>query len=148
MSPPIGGTKPSNAYGRRRQKQNLEAFAGDLKDAVSGVIPSYKKPYGQVAVLGMHWENDDMGVAGLERELLDVFGKKYNFYAESYPIPVQGSAAGLSNKLSTFSQKWAAPDALRVYVYSGHAEAADPHATQYHLAYVLPSYSNHHSLRN
>lgn len=136
MSPPIGGTKPSNAYGRRRQKQNLKASAKDLEDAISGVIPSHKKPYGQVAVLGMHWENDGMGVAGLERELLDVFREKYKFYTESYPIPVQASAAGLSNKLSAFSQKWAAPHALRVYVYSGHAEAADPHATQYHLAYV------------
>jgi hypothetical protein len=137
MPPPQQpGPKPRNAYGRMKHLQNLEKFAQELSTIVNKQLPSYEKPYGQVSVLAFHWENDDIGVAPLEAELLNIFRKIYGFNVESFTIPVTSTAAParpLLKKLLDFCEKWDAEDALTIYIYSGHAEEADPAGSQYML---------------
>lgn len=129
------GIRPRNAYGRMKHKQNLESFTRELQVAVNTCLPSYDKPYGQVSVLAFHWENDDMVVEPLERELLRVFRNIYGFNVESFTIPANFNTAPLSlaGKLSNFCMKWGAEDALTICVYSGHAEEADPQGDDYML---------------
>ena len=113
---------------------SLQQFARDLTEAINACLPSYDRPYGQVAVLAMHWENDDLAVAGLEAELLSVFRHVYGFNVESYVIPAHGQASlALNQRTGQFVTKWDAEDALTVYVYSGHAEEADPNGTHFTL---------------
>ena len=128
------GPRPRNAYGRAKHKADLKQFALELKTAFNQYLPTGKKPYGQVAVLALHWENDTMGVAPLEKELLDVFRKIYGFNVESYIIPAVSTAGReLSKRLHNFHDKWGAEDALCIYVYSGHAEGTDAGGTAYLL---------------
>jgi hypothetical protein len=128
------GPKPRNAYGRLKHKQDLRQFARDLKEAVNACLPSYDKPYGQVAVLALHWGNDDLNVTGLEAELLTVFRQTYGFNVESYAIPATVHAPrSLAMKLGEFGTKWDAEDSLAIYVYSGHAEEADAAGTHFML---------------
>jgi hypothetical protein len=82
------GPKPRNAYGRMKHMRNLEKFAQELSTIVNKILPAY----GQVSVLAFHWENDDIGVAPLEVELLDVFRKIYGFNVESFTIPATSAA--------------------------------------------------------
>lgn len=135
MAPPrYPGPKPRNAYGRRRHTEDLRRFARDLSGAVNACLPSYDKPYGQVAVLAMHWENDDLNVAGLEAELLTVFRQIYSFNIESYIIPARANAArDLGIKLGEFGNKWDTEDSLIIYIYSGHAEEGDQAGTSFML---------------
>ena len=128
------GPKPRNAYGRQKHKENLRLFARDLTQAINACLPSYDKPYGQVAVLAMHWENDDLHVVGLEAELLGVFRQIYGFNIESYVIPAHGQASlALNQKTIEFVTKWDAADSLTIYIYSGHAEEANPYGTHFML---------------
>jgi hypothetical protein len=135
MPPPQqAGTKPRNAYGRMKHKQNLDEFATELSAAVNASLPSYDKPYGQVSVLAFHWENDDISVTPLETELLNVFRDIYGFNVESFTIPATWTAPrDLTVKLAEFCKKWDAEDALTIYIYSGHAEGSDQAGTHYML---------------
>jgi hypothetical protein len=117
-----------------KHMRNLEKFAQELSTIVNKILPAYDKPYGQVSVLAFHWKNDDISVALLEVELLDVFRKIYSFNVESFTIPATSAAPrDLNRKLCDFCEKWDAEDALTIYIYSGHSEEADPGEYQYML---------------
>ncbi|KAL4913676.1 hypothetical protein BDW62DRAFT_220552 [Aspergillus aurantiobrunneus] len=80
----------------------------------------------QVSVLAFHWENNDMGVANLEAELLGVFRDIYKFETESWVIPVggdHGPAHNLGWKLVDWTSAHDQDRPLRLYVYSGHASS-------------------------
>lgn len=126
-------TKPPSAYTRGSVKRYFNEFASDLQSAITNALPSHTQPYGQVAVLAFHWATDDMGVQPLESDLLDVFKHTYGFHVEAFAIPGANSFNSLVAKLLEFSSKWAAQDALRIYLYSGHAEAADSTSTRWYL---------------
>jgi hypothetical protein len=130
-------TKPLNAYSQGRVTRRLKDFAASLKTALDSALPSVHKPYGQVAVIAFHWSNDDMNVARLETELLTAFSRIYNFHTESYVIPDTMSQITLGMKLSQWSLRWAQLDALRIYVYSGHAGSAAPTAFRWFIALVV-----------
>jgi hypothetical protein len=125
--------KPLSAYTRRSRAQYFKDFALDLQNAVTNALPTVVKPYGQVSVLAFHWENDNIGVEPLELDLLEVFRDIYKFHVESFVIPSANSHNSLAQKLLDFSRKWAAKDALRIYIYSGHAEDAGSTATKWRL---------------
>ncbi len=133
--PPEGpSTKPRNVYGRQKRAKELKDFADELNATIDQYFPTYDKPYGQVAVLALHWEHDDIGVQPLEAELLDVLRHRYNFWVESYEIPNTANAGvQLVQKLANFTAKWDAEDALLIYIYSGHAGQADAAGTRYVL---------------
>ncbi|KAF9892064.1 hypothetical protein FE257_002470 [Aspergillus nanangensis] len=94
--------KPSRAYSRSSHHKRLQDLAADLKKAVNDVCPKIHR-YGKVSVLAFHWENDTMGVAELETELLQVFKRIYSFFAESYTIPIIGSVMALNIKLNQWT---------------------------------------------
>lgn len=127
-------TKPVNAYSRQKHTVRLKDWALSLKEAIDALLPSGTKRYRQVAVIGFHWENDDMGVSSLEDNLLNIFKDIYNFNTESYTIPTANCASSLQIKLGTWSQHWARPDVLRIYVYSGHAGPASTTDNRWYIA--------------
>ena len=59
-----------------------------INDAILAARPEDLQ-YDKVAVLSVHWENDDLGVAPLSRELMDLFSKSYGFNTESCEIAVK-----------------------------------------------------------
>jgi hypothetical protein len=103
----------------------MEDFKRDLQAAVNNALPSSTNPYGKVAVLAFHWQNDEDDVEPFEADLLEVFRDTYGYYTETFAIPSRHSVASIVTKLGEFSMKWAGQDALRIYVYSGHAEIVE-----------------------
>lgn len=61
---------PSTVYQAVPPAKTLEMFAADLSSSVKNAI--IQRRYTDVFVLAFHWENDDMGVAPLEAQLLEV----------------------------------------------------------------------------
>ncbi|KAL9001847.1 MAG: hypothetical protein Q9188_005197 [Gyalolechia gomerana] len=86
--------------------------------------------YTKVGVLMMHWDNDDMGVKPLEKDLANLFSKLYNFKVETFVIPScpqTGTLMGIMNRrLQQFVEMYEGPRSLLIYVYSGHAHAGPP----------------------
>jgi hypothetical protein len=115
--------KPRNAYARAKELPNLQTFAENLKTAVNRCLPSYQKPFGQVAVLAMHWQNNDIpGIPSMEAELLHVFRDTYNFNTESFEIvPHIQVQLNTVTRITNFLKKWLAEDSLVILIYSGHA---------------------------
>ncbi|GES58189.1 hypothetical protein ABOM_002868 [Aspergillus terreus] len=115
-------SKPLTAYNlRSQQTTKISDFASALKKALDAVTPTTER-YRDVCVLSLHWENDQMGVAKLNSDLLKVFKNDYNFKTMSFQIPVIGSYLALQNKLTKWATDWGKKDLLRILVYSGHAE--------------------------
>jgi hypothetical protein len=119
--------RPHNAYVRAKELLNLQTFAQNLKVAVNGCLPSHQKPFGQVAVLAMHWANNDLpGIVSMEIELLQVFRNVYNFNTESFLLPaVNDVQQRTSTRILQFLNKWKTDDGLAIVVYSGHATESD-----------------------
>jgi hypothetical protein len=126
MNPPSSTIRPRNAYGRQRTLPGLQEFAENLKTAVNQCLPTFQKPFGQVAVLAIHWENTDLLVAPLEVEILEVFRDIYLFNTEKFLIPYPGGNAqyATQRRLMNFVKKWETEDALMIIIYSGHANEA------------------------
>ncbi|KAI4169685.1 MAG: hypothetical protein LQ343_005507 [Gyalolechia ehrenbergii] len=86
--------------------------------------------YTKVGVLMMHWDNDDMGVEPLEKDLANLFSKLYNFNVQTFVIPScpqMGTLMGITNRrLQQFVDIYEGPRSLLIYVYSGHAHAGPP----------------------
>ncbi|KAE8337523.1 hypothetical protein BDV24DRAFT_167244 [Aspergillus arachidicola] len=126
--------KPIHAYNLRgQQPQRLQDFASDLKKALEAVTPTTQGYYRDVSVLALHWQNDEMGVARLESELMNIFARIYNFRTEGYQIPVNNSYMSLSSKLISWSTSRGGEHTLRIVVYSGHAQYAGTTDTQWYL---------------
>jgi hypothetical protein len=112
---------------RAKELRNLQTFAQALEVAVNGCLPSNQKPFGQVAVLAMHWANNDLpGIASMETEMLQVFRNVYNFNIESFLIPaVTDVQQRTSTRILQFLNKWTTDDSLTIIMYSGHAAESD-----------------------
>jgi hypothetical protein len=125
-----------DAYFGKKRLGDFEDFVEIVETAVRRP-PSRQKPYSQVAVLAFHWENDDMSVEPLEKELLDVFRDLYGFHVESFVIPVPLIGANpyisLIQHITSFILKWDAEDGLMIFVYSGHSERADEAGVKWNL---------------
>ncbi|KAE8362732.1 hypothetical protein BDV27DRAFT_146740 [Aspergillus caelatus] len=127
--------KPLHAYNLRgEQPQRLQDFASDLKKALDAVTPTTQGYYHDVSVLALHWQNDEMGVGRLEAELINIFGRVYNFRTESYLIPVNNSYNSLTAKLLSWSNSRGGEHTLRIVVYSGHAQYAGTTDSKWYLA--------------
>ena len=126
MNTPSSTIRPRNAYGRQRALPSLQEFAENLETAVDQCLPTFQKPFGQVAVLAMHWENTDLVLGPLEVEILEVFRDIYLFNTETFLIPYQGDNAqwATQKRVTDFIKKWETEDALMIIIYSGHANEA------------------------
>jgi hypothetical protein len=118
-----------NAYSGKKRLGDFKDFVEIVETADRRDRPSHQKPCSQVAVLAVHWENDDMCVEPLEKELLDVFRDIYGFHVESFVIPVPllipAPNISLIERISSFILKWDVEDGLMIFIYSGHSERAD-----------------------
>jgi hypothetical protein len=116
-------SKPRSAYARNKELPNLRRFAENLKTAFNRCLPSHQKPFGQVGVLALHWQNNDLPcVESLEEELLQVLGKVYNFHTEAYEIsPNIQVQRNTEWRINRFLEKWDTEDGLTIVIYSGHA---------------------------
>ncbi|KAI4192735.1 MAG: hypothetical protein LQ346_004188 [Caloplaca aetnensis] len=109
---------------------NFAAAVGQINEAIQRGLPSAQQQskYDKVAVLMMHWSNDNLGIVPLEDELATVFYKVYNFVVEAYVIPDvappgQTISGAFSRRLMDFQDRYHGPRSLMIYVYSGHADA-------------------------
>lgn len=124
---------PVRAYPRTRgaRERGFDEAVIQIREAVQAGLPGKRKPYLKVAVLMMHWDNDDIGVVALEDALGDTFATLYNFVVEKYQIPHQpqqpnqliNPTLNLIQRTSQFSGTHAGDNHLLIYVYSGHASA-------------------------
>jgi hypothetical protein len=75
-------------------------------------------------VLILTWENDDIKVQPLARQLGNVFEDLYNYQVVSFVIPVAGNPnKQLHEAILTFIRKHDGPHNLLICYYSGHATA-------------------------
>lgn len=123
---------PSTAYQAVPPTKTLEMFAAGLSSSVKNAIG--QRRYTDVFVLAFHWENDDMGVAPLEAQLLEVFSEIYHYEVESYIIPIVSLQFQLVTRLGQWFERHQGEDILRIVVYSGHADSPDSKAKNWRLA--------------
>ncbi|RMJ23739.1 hypothetical protein PHISP_05391 [Aspergillus sp. HF37] len=77
-----------------------------------------------MGVISLRWENDDLGLASIERELLDVLEDKFLFETDALVIPAATARAALlavRDKLQAFVCKYDSPTSLLIVIYQGHA---------------------------
>lgn len=101
-----------------------------INDAVKRGLPTRRGAYKRVAVLLFHWDNDDLGIAPLERELSRCFYNIFNHRVENYVIEAypnrHNPTQNLSNRMVSFRATHQGDDNLLIYVYSGHAHSGGP----------------------
>ena len=78
----MSGLRPIRSQLTRQQRQqqswqSLQNLCSNLQTAVNNSIASSNN-YDSVEVPALHWENDKMGVARLETELLELLSRGYN----------------------------------------------------------------------
>ncbi|KAL2861046.1 uncharacterized protein BJX67DRAFT_367326 [Aspergillus lucknowensis] len=112
-------SKTPDSFQAQQARKRLNQFSTDLETAINHATKF--NPYRKTAVIAFHWENDDIGVQTLERELLDVFKSVYGFETESFTIPLIESQFRLLEHLVSWSRRNSGEDTLRIFVYSGHA---------------------------
>lgn len=125
-------SKTPDSFQAHQARKRLDQFSSDLETAINHA--TQLKSYRKTAVIAFHWENDDIGVEPLERELLDVFKSVYGFETESFTIPLVESQFKLLEHLVSWSRRSSGEDTLRIYVYSGHAEFVGTVASRWDLA--------------
>jgi hypothetical protein len=124
-------SKTPAAFQAHQARKHLNQFSADLETSINHAIKF--NPYRKTAVIAFHWENDDIGVQPLERELLGVFRSAYGFETESFSIPLQESQFKLLEYLVSWSRRNSGEDTLRIFVYSGHASSAGTVANRWDL---------------
>ena len=92
-----------------------------LQRAVRNGLPKYRGQYHKVAVLFLHWSNDDIGVIGLEREFAMVFSQLFKYIVEVFEIDAFPArhhfTQNLSRRLMDFAGAHQGPQNLLIYVY-------------------------------
>ncbi|KAL3472863.1 hypothetical protein BJX99DRAFT_208383 [Aspergillus californicus] len=128
-------TSTNSSFRIVKPGKELQTFASAPDSALKTSLPSRSHVYDRVSVLAFHWENDDMGVAELEADLLRVFSQDYGYETESWAIPVAAGNPGteLAKKLIVWTGAHEGDQNLRIYVYSGHASAPDPLAKTWYF---------------
>lgn len=76
---------------------SLEQLAVDLTKSVSQAFPTGEKPYHNVSVVFLLWQNDDIRVGPAVEALSFVFKNVYGFTLEPFTIP--------SSRTSNFAQR-------------------------------------------
>ncbi|KAL8647062.1 MAG: hypothetical protein Q9210_005777 [Variospora velana] len=109
---------------------NFRSVVGQINEAIKRGLPDAQEQskYRRVAVLMIHWSNDNLGIVPLETQLAQVFAKVYNFTVETYSIPTivpagQSVTREFQRRLTKFVDSYEGPHSLMIYVYSGHADA-------------------------
>ncbi|RHZ69060.1 hypothetical protein CDV55_107078 [Aspergillus turcosus] len=143
---PIGpSARPDHAYAgpqtRSQWARRIPEFLEDLRGAFENTSTFHL--YSQVAVIAMHWENDDINVLPLETELLQILRDDYGFSTSSYTIPTTNCPnpqTRLLQHLLAWTTQHSGENTLRMYIYSGHAGNTGHQSIQWHLAGAVNQY--------
>lgn len=106
-----------------RHEEDFRAAVKTINNAVNRALRSSEK-YDNVGVISLRWENDDLGLASIERELLDVFKDKFHFETDAPVIPAttaRAASVAVRDKLQTFVGKYDSPRSLLIVIYQGQA---------------------------
>ncbi|GFG25712.1 unnamed protein product [Aspergillus udagawae] len=125
-------SKAPAAFQAHQVRKRLDQFSADLEASINHATKFSQ--YRKTAVIAFHWENDDIGVEPLERDLLDVFKSVYGFETESFSIPLYDSQLKLLERLVSWSRRNLGEDTLRIYIYSGHASSTGTVASHWYLS--------------
>jgi hypothetical protein len=125
-------SKAPVAFDAREATKRVDEFATDLQAAIDNAIKF--RPYKKTGVFAFHWENDDIGVEPLEKELLTAFRELYGFSTTTYTVPLVGSQIVLTERLIAWGKEFREENTLRIVVYSGHASNTAGSATRWDLA--------------
>ncbi|KAL8691519.1 MAG: hypothetical protein Q9224_004157 [Gallowayella concinna] len=111
---------------RRTYQEDFEAATQEIHKAIQRGLPSAAPDYDTIAVLMIHWDNDNLGVQPLEHALAEVFKTTYHFNVETYVMQAYAKTSALHrmhSRLINFAAKYQGPKSLFIYVYSGHADS-------------------------
>ena len=101
---------------------NIEQFAEDLQIAINAAWPTrHSSRYGEVYVMLLSWEDDNLGVEKEIRRLGYVFSNLYRFDVQQFKIPRKTPGRATSSRISTFLENDDSSNLLIVY-YGGHAQ--------------------------
>ncbi|KAE8323527.1 hypothetical protein BDV39DRAFT_208812 [Aspergillus sergii] len=103
-----------------------------INQAVENALPS-KKGYDCVRVLILRWANDDLGLADIEKALLEFFSVKYHFATDSILISSLSMADALNGIREKIGKliKYDTTTSLFIVVYEGHSSITDKGFTLY-----------------
>lgn len=113
-------------------RANFHTVCDDIAQTVSSYQPDCQNSYDKVSVLGVHWENDTVGVEPLMRTLLyNVFDTMYGFETEIFEIPTTANGVCLNSsqikasfmaKFTSWMVQNQGPKNLMILYYSGHGQ--------------------------
>ena len=146
MSAPT--VKRTRAYLKSTSERTFEDAVSKIQTAIDNARPDLVNEYHHVSVLGIHWRNDNLGVAPLTSRLMEVLRKKYKYRTDIYSIPVKTNQQQaltttqvkqhFKSRLDSWAAKKGHDQALLILYYSGHAESPPPYQ-QFFLRYVPTS---------
>ncbi|KAL8809682.1 MAG: hypothetical protein Q9223_007891, partial [Gallowayella weberi] len=90
----------------RIYQEDFEAATRQIDEAIQQGLPNAAPDYDTVAVLMIHWSNDNIGVQPLEEALAGVFRTSYHFHVETHVIQAYANTSAeqrLQQCLLTFS---------------------------------------------
>ena len=105
-------------------EEDFRSAVKAINNAVNRALGSSEK-YDNVGVISLRWENDDLELASIERELLDVFKDKFHFEIDALVIPAitaRAASVAVRDKLHAFVGKYDSPRSLLIVIYQGHAD--------------------------
>ncbi|KAL9016099.1 MAG: hypothetical protein Q9185_006535 [Variospora sp. 1 TL-2023] len=121
---------PTRAHLNKTYEPNFRSVVGQINEAIKRGLPNAQEQskYRKVAVLMIHWSNDNLGIVPQENQLAQVFAKVYNFTVETYSIPTivppgRSVAGEFLWRLKNFVRSYEGSQSLMIYVYSGQADA-------------------------
>ena len=128
----MSSSHPDAAFATNSRATTLDILARDLSTSLSRA--TRHGLYDKVAVLALHWVNDDRGVDLVESELLHLFERIYRFDVRTYVIPLVTTHLDFIHFLDGWLKENQGEQALRIIIYSGHARAGRTRDTEWFLA--------------
>ncbi|KAF9695314.1 hypothetical protein EKO04_007111 [Ascochyta lentis] len=119
-----GGPRPERAF-LDPHKAGLKSIQRYLQTAVDkAFVPTHPAEYTAVTVVLLHFDNDDLGIGDLERELGVVFRDWYGFRVQHHRLPSSGNPRLILTNilLKLINEGFADQGNLVVLVFSGHAQ--------------------------
>ncbi|KAB8228777.1 uncharacterized protein BDW43DRAFT_315547 [Aspergillus alliaceus] len=96
-----------------------------IDQAVGRALPSNKR-YDCVRVLTLKYDNDDIGLADIEAELLRLFQNRFHNATDSVVVPsssVRDATLAIRGKLQSLILQYDTPTTLFIIVYKGYSDA-------------------------
>jgi hypothetical protein len=115
--------RPSQSWGQER-KTEIQAMQRDINTALKSAFNPHPAQYNRAICILFHFENDDIGVASLEKELEDVFKQGFRYITRR--VILKGNVTVQFKEISTWleKQRYTEEGNLIILVFSGHGELA------------------------